>query len=768
MSPDSDDEFDDIIKSQIDIKNKKFSTNNDKNEINESYLSEKYEKPKKPLSFPWWCRIIALCLSWVCMAISCFFIIVRGLEFGNEKVIKWVTSLVISFFASVFVTQPIQTLGIAVILSIIFRKFTEDLSDDKDDDGKSLNDYAKWQHVRHRQKVSYKMNNDPNHILSQLTAKQLRNARIKRVQDIKRYRYLRDILINIAFIVILFLLAYQINGERSYDYQNSVGTVFNKDGTFEKIIRVEDFYNWSINILAPSLRVKTYYNNRSQAYYMAGFLSDFSSRLLGFATLRQVRVENKDCKVLNQMANTYGQCYPEANLLNVDKKNYDYAWKELNTTYEPPNGMGAIYNAFKYQTSEKLKGSPYQGTYATYGGGGHVYELRGELKYLIGNLTLLQKSNWIDKSTRAVFIEFSAYNPNINLFVVTTMLLEILPSGTFIPTAKFECISLMETGNPSIKIALMVIYMLFVIYFSLKAIKQFIREGWSYWKGFWTYIDLLLIIFSFISLQMFILRIEKAAEISRYFVETKGYSYIKLQDVNLANQLIVLTLSCCCAFQTIKFLQLFRFNNSVYMLALTLHHCVDKLAGFMLVFLIIWLAFVQLMYLFFNEKSTAYSNLLRSMLTSFQILLGKFEMKPLLEGNPLFGSILFTSYNITIVLMLMNTFISIICDSFEAVRQELAGKPNDFEVMTWMKKKFAQLKRLAEIKKNKIEMPLPLKYVEEGDDQEGTTAFIDQKMHMALSQRVDGLINMCSIVSLNNNNLNHKIYVNFMIVSDFK
>ena len=95
------------------------------------------------------------------------------------------------------------------------------------------------------------------------------------------------------------------------------------------------------------------------------------------------------------------------------------------------------------------------------------------------------------------------------------------------------------------------------------------------------------------------------------------------KDVNLANQLIVITLSCCCAFQTIKFLQLLRFNNKIYMLALTLNHCLPNLGGFALVFSVVWFAYVQLMFLFFNEKSYAYADIVKAVTTSFQIMLGK-------------------------------------------------------------------------------------------------------------------------------------------------
>jgi hypothetical protein len=48
---------------------------------------------------------------------------------------------------------------------------------------------------------------------------------------------------------------------------------------------------WSIGKLANGLRANTWYNG-SQPYGMAGFLNDFSSRMVGYATLRQLRVKN--------------------------------------------------------------------------------------------------------------------------------------------------------------------------------------------------------------------------------------------------------------------------------------------------------------------------------------------------------------------------------------------------------------------------------------------------------------------------------------------
>lgn len=60
-----------------------------------------------------------------------------------------------------------------------------------------------------------------------------------------------------------------------------------------KISSIEDFWSWSINKLSLGLRANTWYNDK-QPFGLAGYLNDFSSRMIGYATLRQLRVKNSN------------------------------------------------------------------------------------------------------------------------------------------------------------------------------------------------------------------------------------------------------------------------------------------------------------------------------------------------------------------------------------------------------------------------------------------------------------------------------------------
>jgi hypothetical protein len=78
------------------------------NQIFQSTKNFIKEKKNNRFIFPWWCLFIAYSLSFILISISILLIIARGIEFGEVKVQKWLASLIIAFFSSVFFSQPIK------------------------------------------------------------------------------------------------------------------------------------------------------------------------------------------------------------------------------------------------------------------------------------------------------------------------------------------------------------------------------------------------------------------------------------------------------------------------------------------------------------------------------------------------------------------------------------------------------------------------------------------------------------------------------------
>jgi hypothetical protein len=374
-----------------------------------------------------------------------------------------------------------------------------------------------------------------------------------------------------------------------------------------------------------------------------------------------------------------GVCTDSLSSQTQEKGSYGFGWSQFNQSYTPPNGYQSIYNAFQFKDANSLQGSSIQGKFATYDGSGYLYELRGKLDYIQGNLTLLKEMQWIDRQTRAVFVEFSSYNPNINLVMVSTILVEFLPFGDILTRARFDPLNLFaESNGISFKTISEIIFMSFIIYYMISQIICIYKKGIiEYLSDFWSFIEWSIISSAWVSFAMTIFRLIVAQKVLDFFKRTSGYGYMKLQSVNEFNQILTYSLGLCVAFATIKFLKMLRFNKHISYLGLTLKNCFNELASFSMVFFLVWFAFVQLIYLIYGSYLYGYSTLTRSAETAFIILLGKFSVDEYIQLYPMLGPIIFSSYNIVMLFFVLNIFISIITESFFKVRLESKKSPNN-------------------------------------------------------------------------------------------
>jgi polycystin 1L2 len=503
------------------------------------------------------------------------------------------------------------------------------------------------------------------------------------------YDTLREIIIYSIFLSLLIAFTYTNVGNSTYAYHKNLLNTFDPSGVHD----TKGFWNWARNTLVTNLRATVWYNGK-QPYGLAGFLNDKTSRMVGYAVLRQLRVKKDSCSVPNNLKNFTSFCNSDLNFLNQEKQNYGLNWMEYNESVLEEVGMSRIHNSFVYRNSDTLQGLPYWGTFNLYNGDGYVYELRGKLDFLLGNLTLLQKNNWIDRQTRAVFVEFSIYNPNINLFMVNTILFEFLPSGNILSSARFDPLNLFSEYDSYVgmRIAFGVLYLIFVFYFIVTQTISIYKLGFrKYFATFWNILDWSIYVLAWASFSIYIYRFYSAQKVLDFFKNTSGYGYIKLQYVNEWNQILTYLLGISCALSTIKFLKLFRFNRKIYSLVLTLKFSVQELFWFSIIFLVIFMAFVQVQYLILYERVFGYQSFIKAMATSFQIMLGKFSSASLLDDGRFLAILFFSMYNIFIVIIMINMFISILNDGFDAVRKESKQKSNDLEILDFFINKFKDM-----------------------------------------------------------------------------
>ncbi len=331
-----------------------------------------------------------------------------------------------------------------------------------------------------------------------------------------------------------------------------------------------------------------------------------------------------------------------------------------------------------------MNGYPVVGTYNTYWGGGYVYEMRGQKSFLEGNLTLLQKNNWINRFTRAVIIEFSIFNPNINLIGVAEIVVEFLPTGSILTSSRFDCISLFSSLS-LFTVVCDVIYLLFVIYYTIQEIRELYKQGKFYFLQFWSYVEWSIIAFSWTALGLYLYKIEVSNQVSAFFKQTSGYAYYKMQSIVFWNLVLNYSFAFCIALGTLKCLKIFRFSKKISYLGTTLGNCAKELLGFCFMFVVVFISFILLFNLYYEGKLKEFSTVIRSMTTGFDIMLGKFRVESLLIADSTFGPIFYALYNIYIVFVLLTVFISIINASFKVVRED--SKKQDYHMVNFIKRK---------------------------------------------------------------------------------
>jgi hypothetical protein len=176
-------------------------------------------------------------------------------------------------------------------------------------------------------------------------------------------------------------------------------------------------------------------------------------------------------------------CYHGYNLKSHDDTDYSEGWTLQNETDEE--------GPWAYQTSFHLDGTPIWGKIDAYGGGGYVANLGKDRDTAFATIESLKNQLWLDRLSRALFVEFNVYNPNVNLFAIVSLLLEFPPTGGVLVSPIIQTLRLYYYVGPAaiFRVILEVIFAIFTIYFLIREIKKFYKEGCHYFRSFWNVME---------------------------------------------------------------------------------------------------------------------------------------------------------------------------------------------------------------------------------------------------------------------------------------
>ena len=383
------------------------------------------------------------------------------------------------------------------------------------------------------------------------------------------------------------------------------------------------------------------------------------------------------------------ECYDGYSIMSEDTEYYKPGWLPLPDGVNTKNLSYAICpKPWRYKSTSELNGYPIWAVTTAYSGGGYVAELGYYPAKAAEVVEELALHHWIDRRTRAVSIEFTVYNAQVNLFSIVNRLVEFLPTGGTITFSTVQTLRLYRyLGDMSyvILVAELVI-VLVVLQLMYSVAKRLYNQGKSFIHSFWNCVDLLQVCFASSSIVLYFIKMKNVTK-TMQDLEENPLVFVSFHFTLLWSNIDNWMLSFAIFLTTLKLLNILRYNSHIKHLARTFKTIRKSMSSFMAEFILWFLPFVMLGHLAFGSHIRDFQSFISAFQAMTNALLGASYFHDLQDSDFLLGSLFFLCFSLFMELIVMNMFASIINTSV-AVAEEDTHSESDPEVVAFLIKRF--------------------------------------------------------------------------------
>ena len=153
----------------------------------------------------------------------------------------------------------------------------------------------------------------------------------------------------------------------------------------------------------------------------------------------------------------------------------------------------------------------------------------------------LESDEWLDRQARALFVEMTTYNANINLYTSITLLFEFPEFGgifyfrNIIPMR----LKLYVGGFAFFILACEIVFVIFTLGYSYIALKKLYRHKMAYFKNFWNVMDFAILMSSFAAIGVYVYRVELTTKLMERVQDRDG-EFVNFQYVTYVNEVCLL------------------------------------------------------------------------------------------------------------------------------------------------------------------------------------------------------------------------------------
>uniref|UniRef100_A0A2K5JZZ2 Polycystin-2-like protein 2 n=1 Tax=Colobus angolensis palliatus TaxID=336983 RepID=A0A2K5JZZ2_COLAP len=502
---------------------------------------------------------------------------------------------------------------------------------------------------------------------------------------------LQELLLYFIFLINLCILTFGIVNPHMYYLNKVMSSLFLDTSVpgeerinFKSIRSITDFWKFMEGPLLEGLYWDSWYNNQQLYNLKNSSRIYYENILLGVPRVRQLKVRNNTCKVYSSFQSLMSECYGKYTSANEDLSNFGL---QINTEW-------------RYSTSNT--NSPWHwGFLGVYRNGGYIFTLSKSKSETKNKFIDLQLNSWITRGTRVIFIDFSVYNANVNLFCIIRLVAEFPATGGILTSWQFYSVKLLRYVSyyDYFIASCEITFCIFLFVFTTQEVKKIKEFKSAYFKSIWNWLELLLLLLCFVAVsfntycnvQIFLL-------LGQLLKSTEQYSdfYFLACWHIYYNNIIAITIF----FAWIKIFKFISFNKTMSQLSSTVSRCIKDIVGFAIMFFIIFFAYAQLGFLVFGSQVDDFSTFQNSIFAQFRIVLGDFNFAGIQQANPILGPIYFITFIFFVFFVLLNMFLAIINDTYSEVKADYSiGRRPDFELGKMIKQSYKNVLEKFRLKK---------------------------------------------------------------------
>ncbi|KAF5913416.1 hypothetical protein HPG69_017034 [Diceros bicornis minor] len=302
---------------------------------------------------------------------------------------------------------------------------------------------------------------------------------------------LQELLLYFIFLINLCILTFGMVNPHMYYLNRVMSSLFldtsvpgDERTNFKSIRSITDFWKFMEGPLLEGLYWDSWYNNQKLYNLKNSNRIYYENILLGVPQVRQLKVRNNTCKVYSSFQSLMSECYEKYTSANEDLSEFglkdDTEWKYSTPSVSSPWHWGFV---------------------GVYRNGGYIFTLsksKSEIKDKFVNLRL---NSWITRGTRVIFIDFSLYNANVNLFCIIRLVAEFPATGGILTSWQFYSVKLLRYVSyyDYFIASCEITFCIFLIVFTIQEIKNMKEFKWAYFKSIWNWLELLLLVLCFVA-----------------------------------------------------------------------------------------------------------------------------------------------------------------------------------------------------------------------------------------------------------------------------